>query len=243
MAAEIRGFQKLWKGGSGPSRYGWPGARWRMKEGGVDIDDIYEVCIRPYAIEGATVLDIGTNGGFWLSRMDKATDLVGIDVLSASHLNFWMNIHNWCGPQVVQKTGFAQVIDFSCDPLEDDYFDLIFSYDVFCHISYVGAQEYLKNLFPKMKSGANGFIMIADQDKYPIEGIGRAKLCKTAGILHWDSFVEDYNGVISRAPGRWYFYGTDKFCKALERSGYEVVSRDVTKESCEHSPVIHFRKP
>ena len=243
---EIESFQELWKGGTNPSKWGWDRPVERMLVGGVDIEAIYEICIKPYAVPGTRVLDIGTNGGIWLSKMTLADDLIGFDVLSAEHVGFWQNMLSWLSPGEIEKVGFVQVTDFSCSTLEDSSIDLVFSYDVFCHISYSGAAAYLQNLFSKLRPGANGFIMIADDDKIPRDAKGqrrREKCMFKSGFIAWKDFIKDDDGAVSRTPGRWYFYGTDKFCALLEKYGYEVLSRDVAEKAAEISPIIHFRKP
>ena len=71
------------------------------------------------------------------------------------------------------KIKYIQIDDFSCDELEKESITYLFSYDVFCHISYSGTEEYLKNLYPKLKKGAECFIMIAAPNKYQDKNIKR----------------------------------------------------------------------
>jgi hypothetical protein len=244
----------IWRGGSNPSRWGWRGARWRMKKGGVDIENIYEICIKPYALPGTTVVDIGTNGGFWLSKMldGKVHRALGIDVFPPEHLGFVNNIYNWHGPDVFmdQTVNFMQVTDFCLGAIGDNSLDLVFSYDVFCHISWLGAQEYIKNLYSKMTSGANAFIMIADADKYPFTRetsepghTQEDSLARTARLHDYQAVVADRDGTHSHFPGRWYFYGIEDFCAFVETCGFEVVNRDATPEGDRVNTIVHFRKP
>jgi len=153
--------------------------------------------------------------------------------LSPEHTGFFNNI-----PQS-DKVEYIQVTDFSCDELEKDSITYLFSYDVFCHISYSGTEEYLKNLYPKLKKGADCFIMIADPDKYIHEN-GRNKLMTSAGFVDWDLFVDDYDG--NPVAGRWYFYGIDRFCYLLKKYDYKIVSKDVIGEYDKKSPIVHFKK-
>lgn len=236
LKREIRSFSNLWKGGTTPSRVGWEQAAVICKNTGQqNMYKIHEICIEPYT-DNAVILDIGTNGGAWLTKMQNAKKLIGIDVLSAEHTGFWKNIPT----NIREKVDFFQVTDFECDFLNDNSIDYVFSYDVFCHMSYSGAESYLKNLYNKLKPGANCFIMIADPIKYQ-DMNGRKKLMKIAGFNNWDDFVNDYDGEPNN--GRWYFYGVEKFSELLKKYNYDLISKDVIGPYDPRSPIIHFRKP
>ena len=179
---------------------------------------------------------------------------MGVDVLSAEHLGFWQKIYNWHGPEVfagaVPKVGFMQVTDFSLTGLEDNCLDYVFSYDVFCHISWPGAKAYVTSLFSKMKHGANAFIMIADKDKYPFESSTNdpnktwgQSLAATARLPDYEAVVADRDGECSRFPGRWYFYGLEDFCAFVGETGFEVVNSDVLPQGDINNTIVHFRKP
>jgi len=233
LEKEIESFQNLWRGGTTLSRQGWGVCAQDRLRYGIDINKIYEICIEPFVGGKTTALDIGTNGGGWLKKMLNAEALIGIDVLSAEHTGFWKNM-----PEL-NKIKYYHVDDFSCDCLKENSIDYVFSYDVFCHISYSGAEQYLKNLYDKLKKGTNCFIMIADADKYKDEH-GKVKLTKYAGFNDWQSFVEDYDGPPHR--GRWYLYGTERFCDLLKKYNYTLVNKDVIGEYSINCPIIHFRK-
>jgi cyclopropane fatty-acyl-phospholipid synthase-like methyltransferase len=204
----------------------------RLKNG-VDLKKIEEICITPYINEESTILEIGTNGGAWLKRMMKAKKLIGTDVLSSEHTGFFKNVPK------SNKIKYFQVNNFSCDELDNDSITYLFSYDVFCHISFSSTKKYLKNLYPKLKNGADCFIMIADTDKYTDQD-GRNKLMISAGFADWDLFINDYDG--DPVPGRWYFYGIDRFCSLLNKYNYKIVSKDVIGKYDIRSPIIHFTK-
>ena len=245
LKREIESFQVLWEGGSNPSKMGWSSAVEALEKRGTHVEEIVAHCIAPYITPDSCVLDIGTNGGFWLLPMQKAREIIGIDVLPAAHLNFWSNINNRMPDESSSRVKFIHATDFSCNDLSEDSLDLVFSYDVFCHISLEGSTEYLRNLYPKMKPGAAAFIMIADDTKYPRDEIGmkgRNKLMLSAGFTSWETFVED-DGELSQVSGRWYFYGRDKFCAAAEELGYRVVSPDCAEDMDRKCPIVHLEKP
>jgi len=236
LEKEINSFQSLWRGGTTLSRQGWDSCANDRLRVGIDINKIYEICIQPYINNEITALEIGTNGGAWLKKMMEAKALIGTDVLSAEHVGFWNNV------PPLDKIAYHHVSDFSCDCLEEGSVDYVFSYDVFCHISYSGTEQYLKNLYDKLKPGANCFIMIADADKY--QHYGNKYKCMTAsGYSDWETFVNDFDGDPTRGRGRWYFYGTERFCELLEKYNYTLIDKDVIGGYDRLSPIIHFKKP
>lgn len=232
LEKEILSFQNLWKGGTNLSSRGWDKCK-KARIKFQDIDEIARICIEPYIYSEMNVLEIGCNGGGWTWKFLEANKVIGFDVLSAKHTEFWRNMGNH------EHVSYFQVDDFNCNEIDDDSIDYIFSYDVFCHISYSGASAYLKNLYSKLRKGANCFIMIADADKYTYKP-GRKKLMKRAGFSDFDKFVKDYDG--KAVSGRWYMYGTRLFCDKLKEYGYTVISEDVAVRADKLNPIIHFRK-
>jgi hypothetical protein len=180
-----------------------------------------------------------------------------LDALSAEHNKF----HEYVGHHDHVK--YIQVEDFSCRPLPDDRFDYFFSFGCFCHISPTGTHEYLQNLYPKLKSGCHGFLMVADYDKYNsavkdfkdqlrLSRYFQRRLCiylpavLMARMANW---VDPRKPTTPRSKdqgtqhytGRWYHLGTKEACAMLESLGYRVVAPDVGVNH--RDPVIHFMKP
>ena len=107
-----------------------------------------------------------------------------------------------------------------------------------------------------MKSGANGFIMIADYDKYNychenpekfsiLRALNtrRARLAKL--IISIGLKISPYprlnkNEKIDIDPGRFFHYGTERASKNLRLHGFEVMELDMNV--CCRDPVIHFKK-
>jgi len=231
LKKELKSFQNLWKGGTARPKLGWKKSAELAKF--QDLNGIVKTCINPYVNNNTTVLEIGAGGGFWTQKMLHAKEIFCLDALSAKHNKFWSRIKKQ------DNIKYFKVEDFSCNELINNSINYVFSYDVFCHISYSGAEAYLKNMYKKLKRRSNCFIMIADANKY-FDINGRKKLTKYAGFSSFEELVKDYDG--PPVNGRWYFYGIELFCNLLEKYNYEIVSKDVATEIDKLNPIIHFRK-
>jgi len=225
LIRELDSFQTLWEGGFGCAIFSNEDS---------EADNVADICIKPYINKKMVVLEIGCGAGRYTKRLREAKKIYCFDALSAEHNRFWERFEK--NEYIV----YHQVKDFKCHELPNDSIEYIFSYDTFCHISYSGADAYLKNLYCKLKKGANCFIMIADFVKYSCEE-GKKSLARRAGFSSFEELVIDYDG--EPRSGRWYFYNTQRFCKLLEKYGYIIVNRDVVSELNIMSPIIHFRKP
>ncbi len=231
LKKEIKSLKVFWKNGTSRAQLGWKKACRLSKF--QDLEQIVSICIIPYITPKTTILEIGADGGFWTQKMLNAGQLFCIDISDPIHTGFWKRIPKR------EYIKYFTVSDFSCSVFKDNTIDYIFSYDVFCHISYSGAEAYLKNLYNKLKFGANCFIMIADADKY-YDIKGKQKLMLQAGFKNLETFIKDYDGPPNN--GRWYFYGIEKFCKLLNKYNYKLISKDVVKKADKLNPIIHFRK-
>jgi hypothetical protein len=259
LKQEIGGFRNLWKGGfyegdpldpfgfSGYSVFGFMNM----------LHVTYLMCIKPYIHENTAVLEIGPGRGAWTKCFLGAKEVWCMDALSAEHNSFYEYVGRH------DHVKYIQVEDFSCRALPDNRFDYFFSFGCFCHISPQGIHAYLQNMYPKLKSGAHGFLMVADYDKYnvavdefkkhlqPSRYLSR-RLCIhipaviMARIANWFdprkvTFPRSKNQGPEPSPGRWYHLGTKEACAMLESVGYRVVEPDMGVNH--RDPVIHFVKP
>jgi len=244
LKKEIESFQGLWPGGFSRSKMGWDAAVVAHRQAGtLDLPGLVDKCIAPYIIPNETLaLEIGTDGGFWAAKIVEfdPKGMIGADIRSDSETNFSRNMRNWSSTKDrLDRLYYLWLEDFTLSALPDETVDYVFSFDVFCHISFTGTKEYLKNLYPKLKTGANLFIMIADPDKYTeVAFIQNNK--NRPGTEDWEVVKDDYDG--DPSPGRWYFYGLDRFCAAARSYGYTIIEEDACKSICLESPVVHLRK-
>lgn len=231
---EIESFQNIWNGGF---RTGYSTKR---NQKGIEL-------YLKENMKGKCLLEIGCGGGQWskfiyeLNIFDK---IYCIDVLSEEHNDFW----NYIGHEKKDKISYFQVKDFSLDCIPNNSLDYVFSYDVFCHISYFGQEQYLKNLYNKCKSQCELFIMYADPYKYfnnePENIYIQYKYAEYKGINLKNNdelakfLVDDCNS--EPLPGRWYWIGIDNFIKLCNTNNYEVINRDLNIDKT--NPITLFKK-
>ena len=219
LTRELDSFQSIWSGGFFND----------IKTDERKLDDLLKF-LKAYISDKTTVLEVGCGRGAWTKEILEAKKIYCLDALSAEHNGFW----NYVGESGREKIEYTQVKDFSCSTVPDNSIDLLFSYDVFCHISYSGMREYMKNIYPKLKSGAMCLVMVADSEKYRTF----AEPGITPGYSSHEEEVKDYDGAPS--PGRWYWYGVKKFCETLRDCGYDVITEDLN--IIKRDPVTMFRK-
>jgi phospholipid N-methyltransferase len=259
---ELAQFKGLWKGGYyegdpldplGKSSYG------RMGFMSV-LYATYLHCIRPYVGPTSRVLEIGPGKGAWTRTFVErgASEIWCLDALSREHNGF----DDYVGART--NVHYFQVTDFTCSELPDAYFDYVFSFGCFCHISAQGTREYLTNLYRKLAPAANGFILVADYDKYNAAiadeslRINRLLYAQRNNRLmrlwrkivdaliarkysHEDFVPKSKLEVDTPSPGRFYHLGARETCEMLQGIGFEIVSPDVG--TIFRDPIIHFRRP
>lgn len=236
---EIAGFERIgcWKGGY---RIGYSHKR---NQRGV------EMYLNENLDRNACILEIGCGGGQWskyIYDLGIHNQFYCIDVLSEEHNKFW----EYVGNEKRDKIIYYNVMDFDLSEIPDDSLDFVFSYDVFCHISYSGQYLYLKNLYKKCKKNCKLMIMYADPEKYlksEPEHLYHVKEYLPGGRnkqYHYDeeliqSALNDCDGKPSN--GRWYWIGMNKFLELCEMFSYNVLDRDlnIDKTNC----ITLFKKP
>lgn len=161
LSNELRIFEKVWQGGyfegdpldpmapSGYAEFGYISI----------LYVVYLYCIKPYISDSTMALEIGPGRGAWTKTMLNAKEVWCLDAKSREN----NEIDNYLGHP--KNLIYHQVNDFLCSELPDDHFDYLFSFGALCHVSWDGIERYMHNLYPKLRHGANAFIMIADYDK------------------------------------------------------------------------------
>ncbi len=206
---ELDSFQNIWEGGYTQS-YALDRGQYKLAEFVKKLN--FNRC-----------LEIGCGRGHWSEMLAKRGELVVIDAKSKEDNDFKVNCE------------YFKVRDFSLNEIQNFSIDCVFSYDVFCHISKSGQEQYIKNLYDKMTDGAVGYIMIADARKFNKNN--HAPPFKTEqDILNAEA---DADGQV--AAGRWYWIGLKTFVNLLKKYGFIIVVEDIDIDPS--APIVMFRKP
>lgn len=253
---EILSFKNMWEGGyyEGDPMDSMSYSSYNVWGYMSILHVTYLICVKPYITKDTIALEIGPGRGAWTRTMLDAKEIWCLDALSAEHNNFWKYVGYH------EKIKYIQVNDFSCSDLPNEHFDYLFTFGTFCHISFDGITNYMKAVYPKLKKGAHGFLMIADYDKfnnliennekYSIISILRPKnkIKRWIWNLQWKitnkydlptkRYYKDEDSVPK--PGRWYHAGLDKTCEMLEKIGYKIIEKDIGV--IYRDPIIHIIK-
>ena len=234
LQEEIQSFQSLWKGGfkTGYSQ--------KRNQKGIEL-------YLKENIKGKCLLEIGCGGGQWskfiydLNVFDK---IYCVDVLSEEHNQFW----NYVGNEKKDKIEYFQAKDFSLDFIKENTLDYVFSYDVFCHISYSGQKEYLQNLYNKCKCHCELFVMYADPYKYfnnePENIYIQYNYQRTKGHVAKNNeelilfLLDDCDS--EPIAGRWYWIGINNFYELCKSNNYKIISLDLNIDKT--NPITLFTK-
>ena len=254
LSKEISRFQGLWEGGyyeGDPLQF-----LARSNYGNFGYISIlhatYLLCIKPYVKPETVALEIGPGRGGWTKTLLAAKEVWALDALSAEYNRFYEYLNH---PKNVK---YVQVEDFSCRDLPENYFDYMFSFGCLCHVSFEGTTEYAKNLFDKLKSGAECFWLVADQEKYQkfiaspsvynIREQSAPRGKKYAFLRLVQKFFPDASekhfgeyDPFQAGEGRWYHAGKTRTAEMLTSFGYEILDEDVG--TIPRDVIVHFRKP
>ena len=178
---------------------------------GVTYYEIYRGGVQPFVVPDSNVLEIGPGRGSWTKALLRAQEVWALDAKSLEN----NRIMDYLGSP--KNLRYVQVSDFECADLSEDYFDFLFSYGVFCHIPWDGIAAYMRNLYPKLKTGAPGIISISDDKKNP-DGI---------------NYGEWY-------PGCFVPNNSERMSELLTEIGYTVHDPDFLK--CLRDSIVKFEK-
>ena len=258
---KIASFSRIWEGGyfEGDPRdhYAWNSYRSRGYVSTLYV--IYLTCIKPFINSGTNVLEIGPGRGAFTRTFvaEGAREVWALDAAPAAHTHFY----DYVGHH--DNVHYLQVSDCNLTEIADDSIDYFFTFGVFCHLPNEMVADYIAHLPPKMRSSANGFMMVGDFEKYnknadEQDALQRLFSLKRYAIHRYvdriarrlmpSHFAADKldvaAGVSKRGEGglgSWYHMSTDRACELLEQAGFEIVTRDVGANP--RDPIIHFRKP
>lgn len=115
--------------------------------------EIINACLLPFYNKEHNVMEIGCGGGKWTLNylVPNFNHIYTLDVIPCV-----FNI-----PSNLTYLELAEK-DFYCTGIEDNSIDFVWSFGTFCHFSYVACEEYMKNIYKKLKSNGKGVIMFAN---------------------------------------------------------------------------------
>lgn len=221
---ELQSFRSLWQGGFRNEI---------VNSDKRNLGKVYEYCIKGN-VGGKVVLEIGCGGGSWTKLMLSAQKIYALDALSEKHNRFW----EYVGLENKPKIDYICVRDLSMREVPESSVDFVFSYDVFCHLSWSSTKEYMRNMLSRLKPGADCFIMVADFWKFVDSGSSPAHI-KAPIYASLAQEIQDFDG--PPFPGRWYWWGLDRFIELLQSLGYVILSKDINIDL--RDPIVHFRSP
>lgn len=253
ISDEIASFDGLWEGGYYEGDPLLPLSKSTYGSYGFlsVLHATYLRCIKPYVNSETVALEIGPGRGAWTKTMLGAKEIWALDALSAEYNRFFEYLGH---PENVH---YFKVNDFECRDLPEDHFNYMFSFGCLCHVSFDGISEYARNIFPKLKSGANCFWMVADKAKYqqmiteqnsfdiwlglaPKRRLRPIK--KIFDAISWAA-KPAFRKHDDFAPGKgsWHDAGEARTCEMLRSIGYKIIDSDVG--TVPRDPIIHFMKP
>jgi len=183
-----------------------------------------------------------------------AKEIAVLEAVPAEQSRFWEYVGRH------EHVKYHQVADLSCSVLPDDHFNFFFTYGCFCHLPPDAIEEYMTNVFAKLRRGTHGFMMVGDFSKYnrAIENLaelGDTRACNGRRFAPvrwlweaiWKTAPQDNLKPIEARPldepnqVSWHDTGIDGACEILQRAGYVILDRDCGVNH--RDPVIHFLRP
>ena len=235
LKKELEQFQNIWHGGY------FTGYSTKRNQKGLEE-------YLKNNLEGSTLLEIGCGGGQWtkfIYNLNIFNKIICVDALSAEHNKFWENL----GENAKSKIQYIQVDDFNLNEIKDNSIDFVFSYDVFCHISYSGTRDYLYSLYSKCKTNCELLIMYADPKKYlKSEPENRYHVIRylptkkfryrfSDNLLITDA-LKDADATPSEP--RWFWIGIESFIHLCKNTGFTIIDTDLNIDKT--NPITLFRK-
>lgn len=125
---------------------------WRCYEYDAE-QEVVDYCIKPFYNQTHKVMEIGCGGGKWTLNYlsPNFKKIYALDVI----------------PQILPERTNIEYIelndkDYYCTNIEDESIDFVWSFGTFCHFSVFACEEYMSNIYKKLKPNGKGVIMFAN---------------------------------------------------------------------------------
>lgn len=114
---------------------------------------IVNTCLVPFYNSNMTAMEIGCGGGKWTNYLSPQFKLIyALDVIPPALKHEFNNV----------KYIELNEKDFYCTGIEDNSIDFVWSFGTFCHFSPPACEEYMTNIYKKLKPNGKGVIMFAN---------------------------------------------------------------------------------
>ncbi|PYM90302.1 MAG: hypothetical protein DME04_23150 [Candidatus Rokuibacteriota bacterium] len=212
-------YARGWEQGPCHQEGGHLGDEWGTRE---FEKGIFTRFCSPYLENHAVVLEIGPGGGKYSAMLaPKCRELYCADVAEEMLKRTAERLKEH------GHVAFVKVDGFDLHQFEKDFFDFVFSFDVFVHLDIEDIFCYLREIWRVLKPGCVSVIHLAS-------------LLSTGG---WQKFVAeaDLNRAQFKQAGRFGFITPQIAEKFLMELGFEIVAIDT--EINRRDFVVVFRKP
>jgi SAM-dependent methyltransferase len=200
-------FQNFWGEDGYYEEFSW----------GIGIDRVCEAALYPFLSKSKKVMEIGSGGGTFTDRIvNNVLHTTAIDVIRMPKR--FREYRDFTYVELANE-------DYSCTGVEDDTFDFVFTYNVFCHLSNSSLKEYLKSVHRVLKRGGDFVFMLSCY-----ENLVRYGLEKGEGTYQLGDFL----------PIGHFYQSKETLPLIMEITQWDVMSENLTPEH--RDILVHLRK-
>lgn len=156
---------------------------------------LVHVCLVPYYNNNHLAMELGCGGGFWTTKYlsPNFKTVYALDVI----------------PKTFTLTPNINYIelsdnDYYCTGIENNNIDFVWSFGMFCHLSLDACEEYLKNIYLKLKPGGKAVLMFGNWENHP-------NVCNIK--------VENKNMNV----GSWYYNNKNLTLQMIKKCNYKNI--------------------
>jgi hypothetical protein len=232
---------------------------------GGSLSEFFEAGVNPYLKADSRVLEFGPGRGSWTRALFSKVARGEIHTVDLQDIRPWV-------PDLIDRFPDRFYIhqvpigESGYHFLQDGYFDVLFSFGVFCHMDLDALETFLVNIKPKLKKGAvciaeysdwekgvpycvspegreynrKGFSMLEEQFPYEFDMLKCTSWVQKLRPL-WKKYILRVYPASSMSPERCFWVRNNRKTMRgiLERSGYEVINIDM--DFFRRDPVALFK--
>ncbi|MBQ0841257.1 MAG: class I SAM-dependent methyltransferase [Gammaproteobacteria bacterium] len=170
---------------------------------------VFRQGLLPYLKTGDNVLELGPGAGSWSRAILKHIPNGKLTTVDFQEVSAWLKPEKY-----EDRLSCIKVEDNSFDAVENNCFDVFWSFGVLCHNNSSTILEILSNALPKMKSGGYAIHQYGDWVKLEKWGWANGKV-----PIEFKNKPDDEIW--------WPRNNQEKMCNIAINAGWEVVSSDL----------------